>query len=203
MAAEEKKDHKKRLFPATSIIVVALLIVIAANAVVWQGRLARSAEIDSLHGEITKITQEIKKTPPAAADLETRLADARAGLAAAQTAFPTEFNRNDIIDFIILLARECQVEVLPISSQGWSVEQGHSVLKLNATLTGSFTQANEFIARLQNGKYETLVVPEISFTRQSGTVGSGSFSGDNTMVTVKLSVSVYASPAAIVKGNNG
>jgi hypothetical protein len=91
------------------------------------------------------------------------------------------------------------VEVLPISSQGWAVEkmgQSYSVLKLNGTITGSFTQANEFIYRLQNGKYQTLSVPEIAINRQSAAGGTGAFSGDNTTVTVRLNISIYARPSA-------
>jgi hypothetical protein len=206
MAMVEKGKKTKQLLSATSIIIAALVIVIAANGIVWKNRLDKGAEIDLLTGEIDRVSQETQKATVTTTDFESRLVEARAGLAAAQMVFPPEFNRNDIIDYIINLARECQVEVLPISSQGWAVEkvggQSYSVLKLSGTVTGTFTRANEFISRLQNGKYETLLVPEISFTRQSAPVGTGTFSGDNTMVTVRLSISVYARPAAIVQGNN-
>jgi hypothetical protein len=201
METREKEKNKKGLFSATAIIMGALLIVIVANVVVWNNRLAKNAAVDSLTGEINQVSQQIQKIASPAADLEARLADAQAGLAAAQAVLPDEFNRNDIIEYIINLASECQVEVLPISSQGWTVEKDNSVLKLNGTLTGSFTKANEFISRLQYGKYETLVIPDISLTRQDGPVGTGTFSGDGTTVSVRLSISVYARPAAIVKGN--
>ncbi len=202
---EEKVKITKRIFSITSVLVIALIIVIAANAVVWKNRLDKNTEIDYLTGEINQVFQETQKTSQPAANLEARLAEARTGLAAAQTAFPPEFNRNDIIDYIINLGRECRVEVLPISSQGWVVDkavQSYPVLKLNGTIIGSLTQANEFISRLQNGKYETLLIPEISYTRQSSSEVAGTFSGDNVVVTVKLSISIYARHAAIVKGNN-
>lgn len=202
MTIVDKEKNIKRLFSPTTIIIAVLLIVIVANIVAWKTSFAKNEEIDNLTGEINRINQEIQKAPLPAADLEVKLEQAQAGLAAAQTAFPTEFNRNDIIDYIIGLARECQVEVLPISSQGWLAEKSGSVLKLNSTITGTFTRASEFIYKLQHGKYETLVIPEMSFTRQSTTVGTGFFSGDNTPVTVRLSISIYARPAAMVKGNN-
>ncbi len=201
MTTENKEKNEKRLLSATSLIVAALIIVIAANIVVWKNRLDKNAALDSLTGEIAQVSQEIKKMAVPAADLEARLAEAKAGLTAAQSVFPPEFNRNDIIDYIINLARECQVEVLPISSQGWLAEKGNYVLKLNSTLTGSFTKATEFISRLQYGRYETLVIPDISFIRQPGPASTGMFSGDDTMVTARLSISVYARPAASAKGN--
>ena len=203
MATEEKKNNMKRLFSATLIIVAALIIVIAANALVWKNRLDKGSEINLLTGEIARVSREIKNSPDPPADLQSRLAAARADLTAAQTAFPAQFNRNDIIDYIINLSRECQVEVLPISSQGWVAEkasQSYPVLKLNATLTGSFAQANEFIDKLKNGKYGTLLIPEISFTRLSSPDSSGVFSGEQTMVTARLSISIYARPDAD-KGN--
>lgn len=195
MSTEANKQLKKRLLSTTAIILVALIVVIAANAVVWKNRLGKNSEIASLTGEINQVRQEIRKTPAPSPDLQSRLTAATANLTAAQAVFPAEFNRNDIIDYIIGLSRACQVEVLPITSQGWAVDkndQTHSVLTLTGTITGSFTQANDFIYQLQHGDYKALVVPELSFTRVSGSVGPGAFSGDNTTVTVRMSINIYA-----------
>ena len=203
METVEKKENKKGLLSVTSIIVAALVIVIVANGIAWQHRLVRSAEIAQLSSELAQVSHDMAKVPVPPADLVVRLALATAGLTAAQTALPPEFNRNDIIDYIINLAKECQVEALPISSQGWLVEktgQSYPVLKLNCSLTGSFTQTNEFIYRLQNGKYETISVPDISITRQSSPDGAAAFSGDNTKVTVRLNISIYARPSTADKG---
>jgi len=194
---------KKRLLSTAAIILVALIVVIAANAVVWKNRVAKNAEIASLTGEINQARQEIRKTPAPSPDLQSRLAAATANLTAAQAAYPPAFNRNDIIDYIIRLSRECHVEVLPITSQGWSADQSnqsHSILKLTGTITGSFTQANEFIYRLQHGDYKALVVPELSFTRQSGSASAVAFSGDNTTVTVRISIDISALAASGDKG---
>jgi Tfp pilus assembly protein PilO len=203
MATKDKTKNKK-LISATTIIVAALIIIIAANAFVWKNRLDKGSEILSLTGEMTQVSREIKNVPQPAADLSERLIEARADLEAAQAAFPAQFNRNDIIDYITSLSRDCQVEVLPISSQGWSVDKAnlsYPVLKLSATVTGNFTQVNNFISSLQHGRYFTLLIPNISLSRQSPFDGSANFSSDNTSVTGKLSISIYARPAAVVKGN--
>jgi hypothetical protein len=70
--------------------------------------------------------------------------------------------------------------------------QGYPILKLNATLTGSFAQANDFINKLQYGKYETLVIPELNYTQQLSSDNSSNFPAVQTSVSVKLSISVYA-----------
>jgi hypothetical protein len=196
MGTEEKGRKYRWPYSPTAIITVVLIIIVAASAVIWKNRLDKSAEINSLTAEINQVSQEIQEISPPAPDLEARLAEARSALAAAQTAIPPEFNRNDIIDYIISLSRECQVEVLPLSSQGWLVENGYPVLKLDATITGTFTRTNDFISRLQSGKYETLTVPEMSIARQSTGTGAGALSGDETMVATRLSISIYARSAA-------
>jgi hypothetical protein len=203
VATKETINKKKKLISATTIIVAALIIVIAANAFVWKNSLAKNSEVNSLTNQIANISHQIKGSPVPSADLQARLAEASANLSAAQTVFPVQFNRNDIIDYIIGLSRECKVEVLPITSQGWAVEKtslAYPVLKLTATVTGSFTQTNDFIYKLQHGKYKTLLIPEIRVTRQSPADNSVSFSGDKTAVTVGLNIDIYARPAG-AKGN--
>jgi hypothetical protein len=190
-----EKEKKNTLVSLNTIIIAALIVFIAANTIVWKNYLGKNSEIYALNADAAKITREIEKIPDPAPDLQLKLAEANAGLTAAQNALPPEFNRNEIIDYIVNLSRECKVEVLPITSQGWITEknsQGYPILKLNATLTGTFTQANDFINRLQYGKYETLVIPELNYTQQFSSDNSSIFSAAQTNVSVKLSISVYA-----------
>jgi hypothetical protein len=194
MTTEKPGKSKNKLLTSTAIIIAVLIVIVAANILIWENRITKSLEITELTNEISNVSQEIQKTPAPSADLQAALAQLGADLNTAQTALPPQFNRNDIIDYIIRLSRECQVEVIPIASQGWTLEkdQPYPVLKLSATLTGSFTQASTFIDRLQRGQYKALVIPELSFTRQAAKVSPDVFSGDNTPVSVKISVSIYA-----------
>jgi hypothetical protein len=204
MTVPENKKNKKTLVSATTIIVALLIIVIAANVVIWKGRLDKGSEITLLNGEMAQVSHEINTTSGPLSDMEARLTAAQADLAAAQSALPERFNRNNIIDYIIKLSRQCQVEVLPISSQGWGVEtagQSYPVLKLNAIITGTFAQANDFIYKLQHGAYRALVIPDISVARQSAPEPSGVFSAEQTKVTVRLTISIYARPDAAVESN--
>ncbi len=190
-----KKENIKKLFSMTSLLIVLLVVAIAANGIVWKDRLGRSAEIAALNTELSQVSHDIARAPAPPTDLEIKLALATAGLTAAQAAVPPEFNRNDAVDYIINLAKECQVEALPISSQGWAADKtdpSYHILKLNTAITGTFTHANDFIDKLQNGRYPALVVPEISITRDSSPDTAGTFSGDDTKVTVRLDISIYA-----------
>jgi hypothetical protein len=190
-----EKEKKNKLVSLNTIIIAALIVFMAANTIVWKNYLGKNSEISALNADTAKITREIEKIPDPASDLQFKLAEANAGLSAAQTALPSDFNRNDIIDYIVNLSRECKVEVLPITSQGWITEknsQGYPILKLNATLTGTFAQANNFINKLQYGKYETLVIPELNYTQQFSSDNSSNFSAAQTSVSVRLSISVYA-----------
>ena len=72
------------------------------------------------------------------------------------------------------------MEVLPIASQGWTADQSnqsHSVLKLTGTITGSFTQANEFIYRLQHGEYKRCGPGDIFHPAVSGLTARRLFPG--------------------------
>ncbi len=196
MAIKEKNKNKKTI-SMTTLIACALIIIVAANIIVWKNRFDKNAEISSLTTEMSSVTRETRTITGTTSDLESRLAAEKAALASVQGNFPAQFNRNDIIDYIINLSRECEVEVLPITSQGWLAEntgQSYNVLKLNATIAGTYAQVNDFIYKLQHGSYETLVTPEISISRGSPPVSAESFSGVDTLVTAKLNITIYARP---------
>ncbi len=195
MKAPKIKSNKKKLISTSSIVAIVLIAVIAGNIFVWKNRSARDADINSITGNITTLTQNIKKVPTPSSDVQARLSAATANLTAAQALFPDKFNRNDVVDYIIRLSRTCNVDVLPINSQGWVEDDNdpsHTILKLNATVLGTFTQTNDFIYRLQHGDYKTIVIPELSYTRLAGSNNSTLFSGDNTTVSVVINVDIYA-----------
>jgi hypothetical protein len=204
VATTEKVKNEKRLVSATMIILAALVIIVAANAIVWKNRLGKNSEINTLNTEIAHVSRELRTLPAPSSDLQARLIEANANLTTAQKLLPVQFDRNDLVDYMIILSRECQVEVLPITSQGWvteKVSQSYPVLKLTGTISGTFTHVNDFIYKLQHGKYKALLIPEISYTRQSSPDSSGSFSGEKTMVIARFSVNIYARVATADKGN--
>ena len=186
----------KRIFSLTSLGVILLVFVIVANVIVWRNNEDKRTQIDDLNSEISHVHQNIAGTPQPPDDLESRLAAAKAELAATQNTFPSAVNRNDVIDYIIGVAAECRVEVVPLVVVGWSPEkpgQSYRVLRFSGTVTGYLEDTNDFMTRLQEGKYPTLIITECSVQR----INDADLSNPerNAQVTVDLSIALYFSSA--------
>lgn len=194
----EPRGKKKRALSITSFGVIALIAIIVANAVVWAGYRGKCAEVSSLTDEISRVYQSIKETPRPPEGLEARLETAKTELAAAKKALPDAVRRNDVIDYILSTAEECQVQIIPLVSEGWVTDNSHQsyrILKLNGTVTGSLEQATNFISELQDGKYPTMTITELTVERLSGPDISNS--ENSVQVSVSLSIVLYIySPAA-------
>jgi Tfp pilus assembly protein PilN len=200
MSKTDNNRTKKSLLTSTAVILAALVVVVAGNAVLWNKRAAKNADITSLTGQISQVAREAKSVPAPAPDLQARLADATANLTAAQAVLPPSFDRDAIIEYIIGLSRECHVEVLPIAAGGWTTVSGNQtnqVLSLTATVAGTYAQTTDFINKLQHGAYKALVIPEMSLTQ---TAGASTFAADNTTVSARMTVNVYAAGPSGAKG---
>ena len=189
--------NKKRIFTLTSFGVMVLVVVIAANFVMWKNNRDKQVQIDVLNNEISQVQQKIQGTPGPPSDLDSRLAAAKAGLVEAQNALPNAVNRNDVIDYIIAVADECQVQVVPLVVEGWVPEkagQSYQVFRFSGTVTGILENATNFMTRLQKSKFPTLIITDCTVNK----IGSTDFSRpeNSTLVTMKLSIAIYiASPA--------
>jgi predicted negative regulator of RcsB-dependent stress response len=104
----------KRIFSLTLLGVVTLVVIIVANVILWRNNEGKRVRIDDLNNEVSQVYQNIAGTPQPADDLESRLAAAEAELVAAQNVLPDTVNQNDVIDYIIEVAAECRVEVVPL-----------------------------------------------------------------------------------------
>ena len=169
--AGETKHNKKRLFSIALIGAMALIFIIVANLVIWNNHLGKQSQVDALTLELNQVNQQISQSPDPAANLESRLQAAKADLATAQEVFPSDVSRNDIIDFILNIAEASQVEILPLVSEGSVAASGgqpYIVMKFRGTVTGSLEHANDFMTRLHNGKYPTLMITGCTVQSISG-----------------------------------
>jgi len=136
-----------------------------------------------LAAQIAEATRTLAQTPRPPQDLEQRL------LAAEQSAFPDQLNSTQVINAILKLADDCQVKVIPIATNPWSVEnigEGYHVFRLNISVRGSFSQLAGFVSKLENGEFETLVIENLSVTRTTGQTG-----GEIIPVTARLGLAIY------------
>lgn len=194
--------NKRRIFSLTSLGVMVLIIVIAANIFVWRSSHTKQSQIDALHNQISQVKQKINATPALPSDLDSRLAAAKAGLAVAQTALPTDVNPNDIIDFVIDMAGQSGVLVIPLAADGLAPQlpgQSYKELHFTATVTGTLENAMNFMTKLQRGQFPTLIITECTVTKTEST--DYSRPEYSTQVTIKLGFAVYTAAPAANKDN--
>lgn len=132
--------------------------------------------------------------------LEDKLREVENELAATLESFPKTVDRNEVVDYVLSVAVEHGITVLPLQSNGWSAEyagQQYEVLSIKVNAEGSLKSVEDFINRLQKGKYPTLTISDCSVQRRS--VGAPGFPGDEMPVAVSLSLAVYTAPAPLAE----
>jgi hypothetical protein len=187
----------KRLISLTSLGVLLILAVIVVNILVWQNNSARQSQIDLLDSQISQVQGNIAGIPAPATDLDARLAAANAAFTEAKNGLPGGIDTNDIMDYLINVAEQCQVEAVPLASEGAAPASGKSYLEydFSVTVTGSLANAADYVASLEGNDFPTLIILDCSVSKIEGT--DFTRPEKNMQVTVNLSIAVYvASPAA-------
>lgn len=187
--------NKKRKIPWMLLGVVALVAIIVANVLMWRGSLDAQSRVDDLKAEAAQVNQQVSQgVPLPPTDLEAELEQAEDDLAEALQVFPSNINGNDVIDFIIAVAAECSVDLVPLVSDGESADSdGQSVVifRYHGTVSGTIYHTSSFLTKLQTGRYQTLVLTECNVKRIL-TIDNPA-SGDSVLVTVDFSIAIYVS----------
>jgi hypothetical protein len=189
---EQNNNNKKSWITWNLAGFFLLVIVIGANFYVWKARAADETQMTSLSGNLAAVQQQINKVAEPAGDLKTRLAAAEAAYAATQTGFPTAVDRNEVMDYLLDVAEENSVQILPLTSEGWKMErngQQYNVLSFTATVSGSLENVLNLIDSLHNGKYRTLAISDCIIHRENA--NSPGFPGEDMPVTVAISLGIY------------
>jgi hypothetical protein len=191
-------NNKTSIFSLTSIGVLVLVVVIAANVLVWKSNRDKRAQINILNNETSQVQQKTAGTPAIPSNLDARLTSAKIGLAKAQSALPGAVNINDVFDYLIDVAEQCQVQAIPLVSEGTelgSSSQPYRVTSLSVTVTGSLGNVKKYMTGLQGDIFPTLVITDCTIDKTEGT--DYSRPENDTQVMVNLSIAIYtASPAA-------
>ena len=152
-------------------IIILIIILSVVYYLFGTDYMNQRQEQEVLTTQIAEVTQTLGEIPEPPQNLEQRLEAAQASLAVEQSVFPTKVNTTHVIDTILRLADDCEVKAIPLVTQPWSKENigehGYYVFRLNVVVEGSFSQLVIFVSRLENGKFDTLIVENISVTRLS------------------------------------
>jgi hypothetical protein len=172
-----------------ALLAVALL---AGYYILGTGYLEQRQEQAALASDIDAARQALALVPDRPADLDRRLEEALAGKEAAETSFPERLNTTQVLNGILRLAEDHGVKAIPLVTQPWTTEtaggQEQSVFRLDLTVTGDFARVEAFVASLETGVPETLVVEHLRAARSEGPPAEG------TPVEAGVSVAVYARP---------
>ena len=152
------------------LLVGLLCIVLLAVYGFWgMDYLKQRQQHERLNYQIADATRALAQMPQPPEDLEQQFAAAQANLTAVESSFPSRVNSTRAINAILKLADDVGVKAIPLVTQPWSVETNgehdYYVLRLNVSVSGSFSQLEIFTARLENGEFATLIVEQLSVTR--------------------------------------
>jgi hypothetical protein len=194
MESKEPIKNKKRKLPIMLLGAVALVIVIVVNIVVWRGYFDKQAQAGALNVEVQQVKQLIAQAAEPPSELKSQLAAVQADLENALAVFPENIDRNDIFDFILDTAEECQVQIIPLISEGkesGGTGRSYKVLKYHGTVTGSLGHTSSFMTKLHSGKYSTMIISDCTVQRvsQEGNISSI----DDITVVVELNLALYVS----------
>ena len=180
------------------LVILAIVILLAAYSYLGTGYTKQRKEQQVLASQITDVTQVLAQAAEPPQDLEQRLADTKARLAAVQRSFPTEVNSNQVINSILRLAERCHVTAVPLTTEPWSTEEvggnDYPVFQLNITASGSYPDLVRFISELGTGDYKTLVVDGLSIARVAEE--GGTVTATTVTTTADLSLIIYTQPPA-------
>jgi len=83
--------------------------------------------------------------------------------------FPTRLNSTEVISTILGQASGYGVNAIPLVTKSWETEivgeNNYDVLRLTIAAEGNFSQLVNFVTRLENGEYQTLVVEDLTVER--------------------------------------
>ena len=200
MKKEKSNNNKKNRIPVKWLAVIALIAIIIANFIVWKNYFGENSGIDALKSEVIAVGQQILEAEQPPSGLETKLQQATDNLTAALQGFPVNVDRNDVVDFILNTAEACDVQVLPLVSEGIGASysgQSDLILRYSSTVTGKLNNATNFITMLRNGDYPTMVITECSVERVSGL--DIDVSDSDLEVTIEISFALYTASIQVTK----
>jgi hypothetical protein len=190
---DKLSKNKKSSSLITWLWVIGIIAIIVANAFIWKNYFGDKSQIEVLENEIALVNQQIAQAAQPPSNLESELEKAEDDLATALQVFPANIDKTDVIDFIINTAEVCDVQVIPLMSEGLEISdigQSYTILKYSGTVIGKLNNATNFITMLLNGDYSTIIITDCTVERI--TELDSDISGSDIEVAIDLSFALYA-----------
>jgi len=174
------------------LVIILVVALIGVYYVLGMDTLNQRRQQATLASQAAEMTEVLANIPAAPADLDQQLKDAQASLAAAGNAFNGETNTTRIVDYVLRLAEESGIKVVPLSTRPWAAEQvinhGFSVFYLSVSATGNFQKFQGFIEQLESGEPANLAVKSLKVVRAAADASEN--------ITADLEIAVYSLVAA-------
>jgi hypothetical protein len=185
-------EKKKKKITLNTIGLILLVVIGAAHFYLWQARTTTTAEVAELSGNLTITHLQIGALAVPQDDLRAQLDKLKSEMAAAKTGFPNTIDRNEVIDYLLEVAADYKISILPVASGGWVVEnygQPYNVLKIKASAQGTLKDVENFMTGVQAGRYPTLVITDCQVTRTD--INAAGFPGDEMPVKVNMQIGIF------------
>jgi len=188
----EQNKKKKKNINLNMVCMSMLFLVIIGIFAIRNARASGDEMAAGLTGNITQTRAQIKGLPAIDKELDNKLAAARDALAATQSGFPDTLDRNGVVKYILDTAGQCEIQVLPLSSDGWFYEnigQEYNVLAISISASGSLENLKKFMDSVLTGRYPTLKISNFVVDRlpEEG----NEFPGAEMMVSAYMTIGIY------------
>jgi len=197
---DKSKNTKKHHSLMSWLGVLAIIAIIVVNIIMWKNYFAEKSQIGVLKDEVAQVNQQTSQVAQPPSGLEPKLLAASNNLTAALQVFPANVDRNDVVDFVLHTANSCNVQMMPLISDGWDIEsmgQSYFALKYHGTVTGTLINATNFITLLRNSDYPTMIITGCNVERESGLFTD--IPDSNIEVTIDLSLALYTTSIKVDK----
>jgi len=185
----------KKLVKGKLLIVILIIMLSVVYYLFGNDYLNQRREQKVLAPQIAEVTQTLSQIPEPPQGLEQRLEVAQASLAAEQGKLPSEVDTTQVIDTILGLADDCQVKAIPLATEPWTEEKvgehDYDVFRLSIEVDGGFSQLVNFVKKLENGEFNTLIVEKLSVSKLSPQSEDETAADGIMLITANLDLAIY------------
>jgi Tfp pilus assembly protein PilO len=178
-------------------IALAILIIaaIAVGGIFYSDYLSQSTQAESVNTAIqndknanTVTSKNIQKINGEIVETNQKMDSIKAAILSEENVLPDKTNPNEIVKEIISQSKSSGVNIVSLNTQDWAKttidKLNYQVLRINLGGKGQQAGIVDFIGKMQNTIYKTLVIDNISVTRPLDPL--------DTDIIAELNLAVYA-----------